>query len=168
MTSNMWNLSLDDGALGNLKPPDEIVAIQCKHLEKITGQKIMAKISPYRFHDDYDTIDDRFEFEFFLTSSYTPNYKYSIMFINHSIEYYPLTIEVDSDIAKEIDINGMGSIYHHNLSKLIAEDEAEFISMLSKILNSTKVKKVINSLYSMIKSHERKNDAYFGEEDLSF
>ncbi|MCL2386918.1 MAG: hypothetical protein FWC89_05120 [Defluviitaleaceae bacterium] len=151
MTSSMWNISLDDGTLGNLTPPDEIVAIQCKHLENMTGGKIIAKISPNRVYDDNYPDDNTFKFEFFLTSTFTPAYKYSVMFISHKIEYYPLTVEIDHDIAKEMDI----SIF------VTANDEEEFISILSKIINSEKVKKVINSLYSMIKSHERKNDAFF-------
>jgi len=159
MTNNLWNITLDDGVLGNLTPPDEIVAVQCKHLDKITGGKIIAKISPCRGHDEYETPDNMFEFEFYLTSTFTPNYRYSVMFMNHKIEYYPLTLQVDIDIAKEI---GKYSGYQIGLSQITAKNEEDFIATLSRIINSAKVKKVINSLYSMIKSHERKKDIDFG------
>ena len=74
MTSNLWNLTLDDGVLGNLTPPDELVEAQCKYLGKITGGKIIARISVFRNHNDEDDFDNRFEYEFFITSTYTPNY----------------------------------------------------------------------------------------------
>ena len=160
MTSNMWNLSLGDDALGNLTPPDEIVAIQCKYLENITEGNILARISQYRNQHTHDIVDDGFMFEFFLTSKYAPNYKYTVMFIKHSIDYYPLTIQLDSDIADEICTGGQFS--NPNLT---VNDENEFIHALSKIINSAKMRKVINSLYSMVKSHERKNDAFFGKEE---
>lgn len=174
MTNNMWNLAIDDGILGNLTPPDEIIALQCKRLGKITDGKIIAKVAPFRGqkntpyqdYDEYQPPDNIFEYEFYITSTFTPNYKYSVMFINHTIEYYPLTLDIDSDIAGEIGISEVS--YDSGLPRTIVEDEEKFTSTLSQIINTKKMKKVINSLYSMIKSHERKNHISFGEDDLPF
>jgi len=171
MMKNMWNLSLDDGAMGTLTPPDEIVAIQCRYLEEITNNNILAKITPYRNHDDHDTVDNIFEFEFFLTSPYTPNYKFSIMFMRHTIDYYPLIIELNNDIDNEIrslsDIL-VGSVLNSSLSEIKVKNEDEFTHLFSQIINSKKMKNVINSLYSMKKSYERKNDIFFGNDDAPF
>ena len=73
MTSNLWNFTLGDGTLGNLTPPDELVEAQCKHLIKMTGGLIIARISAHRNHDASDDIGDRFQYEFYLTSTHTPN-----------------------------------------------------------------------------------------------
>jgi len=155
MINNLWNFTPDDGVLGSLTPPDEIVEAQCKYLEKITNGKILIRISPYRGHDEYVTPKNMFEFEFFITSIHTPNYKYSVMFMSHKIEYYPLTLDIDSDIAGEMEIFEID--YNSGLPRIIVENEEEFISTLSKIINSQKMKKVIDSLYSMIKSQERRS-----------
>jgi len=157
MISNLWNFTADDGILGDLTPPTEIVDAQCKYLEEITNGKILAKISPYRGHDEYPTLKNMFEFEFFVTSTYTPNYKYSVMFMRHEIEYYPLTLDIDSDIVVEAGISEAD--YRNNIvfPQTIVKNEDEFIFVLSQIINSRKMKKVINSLYSMIKSQERRS-----------
>jgi len=154
MTDNLWDIKLNDGVLGNLTPPDEIVEAQCKHLGSLTNWQIIARISPYRGNDAYEVPDDKFEHEFFLTSQFTPNYKFTVMYITYGIEYYPLTIELDGKISKELSIGGKPSF---DKPKMTVNSEEEFTSTLAKIINSAKVKKVINSLYSMIKSQERRN-----------
>jgi len=161
MTSNMWDISLNDGTMGTLTPPDEIVAIQCKHLDKMTDEKVIARILPQRGSGTgYNSLASAFQFEFIITAPHVPYYRYSIMRIRYGIEYYPLTIEVDGDIAEEMGISVMSIIE--------VQDEDVFTSILSKIINSKKVKSVVNSLYSLHKSHERKNRVLFEEEDESF
>jgi len=154
MTGSLWNIRLDDGVLGSLTPPDEIVEAQCKHLGSLTNWQIIARISPYRGYDEYsETPDDKFEHEFFLTSKFTPNYKFTVLYITYGIEYYPLTIELDGEISKEL---GTGGKLSFDKPTITVNSEEEFTSTLAKIINSEKVKKVINALYSMIKSQERR------------
>ena len=143
---NMWNIEIDDKNLSNLMPPDEIIEMQCKFLSEATKGKIIAKMAENRYTgDDYG----RFSYEFFITSIFTPNYRFSVMQINHEIPYYPLEIKMDADIAKE----AFNSYWIKT-----CKDEEEFIAALSKVINSKKVKDVISSLYAMGKSQERRDD----------
>ena len=146
---SMWNIELDDKKLGNLTLPNEIIETQCKFLREATQGKIIAKIFERRKTEG----SDDFSYEFFITSPFTPNYKYSVMKINHKIPYYPLEIDMDTDIAEEIFDDPFGLRWIKTCA-----DEAEFVSTLSKIINSKKVKNVIDSLYAIAKSHERRND----------
>ena len=146
----MWNIEFNDKNFGNLTPPDEIVETQCKFLSEATQGKIIAKLFNRSHLADMD--DDDFSYEFFIASPFTPNYKFSVMHISHKIPYYPLDIFMDRDIADEI---------FAGYSIKTCEDEENFISALSKIINSKKVKNVINSLYAIAKSHERRNDELF-------
>lgn len=150
---SMWDIALDNSSLEELTPPDEIVSIQCAYLTEATNGKIIAKISQFRYHTEPG--DDEFHFEFYLTSKLMPNYKFSIMRISHKIPYYPLTIACDDDIIEEIEDN--------KYRILTCNDEKHFISVLSKIINSNKINNVINSLYSIVRSHERRN----GLDDVS-
>ena len=149
---NMWSISLDDDAIDNLMLPDEIVERQCEYLIELTNGAIIAKTSPFSKSTD----EGNFYFEFYLTSTLTPSYKLTIMYFAYKIGFYPLRIYLDDEIISEVGAKsnrvakGLGYVVD-------VASESDFMTTLAKIINSKKVKNVISSLYSMKKSHERRN-----------
>ena len=98
-----------------------------------------------------------FTFEFFLTSSHTPNYKYRIMFFRYEIDYYPLTIVLDDEIANDMGVE----------QRLTCENEDVFKAVLAKIINSAKVEKVIQNLYNLSRKAEHMKTVAVSEDDGS-
>jgi len=151
---SMWKIAFDDDLTNGLKPPNEIVDAQCSYLNELTGGKILARTSAYRSDHAHDVgDDDSFRYEFFLTSPATPHYRFTIMTMRYEIGFYPLRIDLDIDVAEELSDNAN---FDAKYGSITCEDEASFTEALSIIINSKKVKKVIASLYSIIKSKERK------------
>jgi len=154
MIKNMWNINLSYAASGITVPPDEIIEAQCKYLLELTGGKIIARVSAYKIYEENDVPNDKFVFEFYLSSLSAPYYKFRVMFISYPIEYYPVAIELDDEIAEEL---GTTEGSNRDSRFRYCDKEEEFISILPNIINSKKVNKVINSLYVIANSHERRD-----------
>jgi len=177
MIKNMWEI--EDGTIINLPtPPEKIIQKQCEYLAEVTNYEINAKIDSYDgaissykkpglqrmlfeaatlnmhtnllhdkivdIQDDLGSIGTRyFTFEFFITSPNIPNYKYRVLFMRYEIGFYPLLVVLDDEIAMDELINNQD---------VWCGNEEEFLQLLKKVLNSSKVRKVIASLRSMVKS----------------
>lgn len=82
---------------------------------------------------------DRFTYELYLTGNHTPKYKYRFCFIENGVYPYPVKVVIDSDIAKELEIE----------TRIICESEARYKEILIKILNSKKMNEVIEGLMTI-------------------
>ncbi|MCL2577139.1 MAG: hypothetical protein FWE27_03705 [Defluviitaleaceae bacterium] len=172
MTENMWVLD-DEGIPALPTPPEKIVEVQCNLLGKATNYEIRARIDSYSgsitpyemrevLHDFEESFRDNrffdiqedlgeigssvFTFEFYVTSSFIPNYKYRIMFMSYSIGYYPLLVVLDDEIASEISQKDSAGKVYQNAQCV---NEQQFIELLRKVIGSKKVRKVIASLRHM-------------------
>ena len=87
-----------------------------------------------------------FAYEFFITSPSTPNYKFRIMFLTYTAGQYPIGIVLDNEIAIEL----------NSLQNIVCENEDNFKNTVKNIINSNKVKKVINTLNSIAINMENK------------
>lgn len=148
--------------------PKEIIEYQCNELAIMTNQLILGKVNQYDEPiSNYMTIGlegisrslsasfksqpvdvqtklgelqkSEFTYEFFLTSKYMPNFMYRIMFIRYGISVYPVQVVLDETIATQICVPS-----DHKYS-----NEEEFTGLLSLVLNSDKIKKVIGDLYNV-------------------
>lgn len=162
---NLWNKKFE---ASKVIKPKEILDEQGKKLLELTDGKILARAEEYdgptrsykndgimagisilskkeyNVQDDLGEIDgSNFSYEFYITSTATPNFKYRVMFVEHDITFYPLTITLDESIAKELE----GKQY------IFCDSENVFLEVLSDILNSDKIESVINALLS-IKTEE--------------
>lgn len=161
---NLWNKKFEPSKV--LKPK-EILDEQGKRLLDITDGKILARTEEYtgpthsyksdglmsemagmavlgardyNVQDDLGEIDgSNFSYEFYITSIATPNFKYRVMFVEHDITFYPLSITLDESIAKELECK----------QYISCNSENEFLDVLSNILNSNKIESVINALLSI-------------------
>ena len=180
---NMWDLKLSD--VPAVKPPEGIVEEQCEYLREVTAGRVLAKVSVYsgptsdyskytfsgmleelgkikfsilpdektikvNIQEDLGDINNipnmYFAFEFFLTSPGTPNYKYRIMFFTYTAGQYPVGIVLDNEIANEIGEE----------QNIKCNSENEFMEAVKRIINSNKVRKVIDTLNAIALNMERR------------
>ena len=159
--SSLFNFTPEDNTA--LVQPKSIIQEQCDELLKLTNNLVIGKIEEYDGPiDSYksnfastiasslqqefdvqtelgDVSENSFTYEFYLSSKYTPKFKYRVLFINYGITYYPLKIVLDETIATQIGCE----------NTIQLENESEFKTVLGKILNSDKLKSVINSLFAL-------------------
>lgn len=147
-----------------IESPKKILKEQGEYLSEITGGLIVAKANgydgtihsgtihglsslalnlgdrEYNVQDDLGDIQEgTFKYEFYIASPKAPDYKYRVMFIEHNISLYPVNIVLDQEIATEINVN----------EEVVCENVNEFEAILTSILNSSKIEKIINALLSI-------------------
>ena len=151
-----------DGTI-KISLPKYIVEEQCDELSKLTDGYVIGKIDTYdgpienrgsvlaeavaaSFSSGFNVqtelgeiSENQFTYEFYISSKYTPQFKYRVLFLNYGISCYPLCIILDETIAKQIGME----------NKIQWKNESEFTSVLSQILNSKKLQSVINNLYAI-------------------
>jgi hypothetical protein len=81
-----------------------------------------------------------FEYSFRVVAKALGNYRYNLFKIFHDIMLYPVEIQGDNDILKEVAGEGVDCI--------LADSEDEFKAILKKILGSEKTREVIAALMS--------------------
>ena len=152
----------------DITAPKDILEEQCGYLKQLTGDKIIARVAevailPFSllkktqkglygekfFSDRKDAL---FNYEYFITSIHTPNYKFQIMYLSYGIPYYPLFIQLDESIGEELnnnkDISGIDISTNHP-AQIVINSQEEFILILSNVLASKKVTNVINTLLTI-------------------
>ena len=161
----MTNLWKKEFKAENIKSPRDILDEQANILAEMTNGVIIAKTDEYEgrmrsgkiggiktlgldvFEErDYDVqtdlgeiSDKAFRFEFFITSTMTPNFKYRAMLFEYDITFYPVQITLDETIANELKVD----------TYIECDSLSKFTRTLSLILNSKKIETVINALLSM-------------------
>jgi len=90
---------------------------------------------------------DEFSYQFFLLGKFLKSYKFKLLDFSHSITMYPVDISIDSEIAEELGVE-------HDIE---LDTEEEFISVISKIFNTERVKTVIGSIIQISSSSEMHN-----------
>jgi len=166
--SSLINFTPEDNS--ELKSPKNIVQEQCDELDRITNSLVIGKIQDYdgpirsyssnlasaitrTMNPTFDVQDElgdvsgtKFRFEFFLSSKHTPKFKYRVLFLEYGISFYPLLIVMDETIAKELNCQYC----------VECNDETDFNNLLAGILNSDKMKNVVNSLFSINIQEEKR------------
>lgn len=171
----MEDLWTTDFVPADIDTPYDIVKKQCELLARQTNGKIVARIANYTgptknytkpnvlksissmyaekeisIQDDLGEISlgSDFTFEFFITSTNTPNYKYRVMFLQHGIAFYPVYIVLDESIADELELD-------IDCDSIKCDSDDDFKQILKKILNSKSVVTVINGLLTIARQEER-------------
>lgn len=141
--NSMWpKLDLD----GNFLLPKEILENQAEEIESLTKGILYIEIKAIDIEDNpfsYQESTD-FKFDFILKSKVLKNYEFKILSISHSLNVYPLYMEIAPEIISEIDEN-YESVY------VECSEEEQFINWLEKILGSNTVKYSIQNLYRLSK-----------------
>ena len=147
--------------------PSDIAIEYCNQLYELTNKLVIAKVEKYEKNiEDMNMISpianlagmnsllkttkveeylgeisgsDKFTYELYLTGNHTPKYKYRFCFIENGVYPYPVKVIVDSDIAKELEIE----------TRITCENEVIYKETLIKILNSKKMNEVIEGLMTI-------------------
>jgi len=159
---NLWNKEFKPALINT---PKEIIEAQCDYLKQKTDGNILAKVSDYigpissytkvnifqvlgnnfsnREVDIQEDLGDigesTFTYDFYITSPFTPNYKYRVMFLQHLITIFPTLIVLDEAIAEELSGN----------QDVICNSQEDFENKLKHILNSKKLESIINALLAI-------------------
>jgi len=171
---NLWNKEFE--AIKDSSTPDEIIKAQCTILAKMTNDKIVARVSsysgafrPYTTKSLFEPISSMMEaklvdiqkdlgsvseggftFEFFITSTATPNYKYRVLFLRYEIPFYPCFMILDEAIGTEL---GIGQSFK-------CDTQEDFENKLGQILGSKKIENVVGALLAIVKKEEDENALY--------
>ena len=168
--SNLWKgiekLEVLDGM------PKELIEQQCDELNKATFGKIIARLEPIEnvpsgtaapilaisglltsmsgvsneeaIQASLGDSESYFNYEFYVTSRKTPNYKYRVFFLRHRALPYPLEFFLEKSIATEKSLE----------TKIICNTQADMMEVLGKIFGSNRLKGVIQSLLAMNRDPE--------------
>jgi hypothetical protein len=123
-----------------ITPPVTILEQQASMLGNMTKNIILGDIKA-RESEEYD-----FSYVFYIIAPALSNYRYKLLTIYHNIDLYPIVVQVEENIYKEID---KPEYFHGNVFysfKVSLEDK--FLDILKAIFNSSKAKKVISALYA--------------------
>ena len=112
-----------------IKCGDWFLYIQLCTVKKINAQTKLGEVG-----------EDRFTYEFFLTSKGTPDYKFRVLFMQYGITGYPVTVILEEGIADEINHSDEGYTYsiqnrkkYEELLKLIFGSK-RFGEILTKLM----------------------------------
>jgi hypothetical protein len=164
MNNNVWK-----GSFKRLetKFPSEIAVEFCNQLYNLTDRKVIAKVEKYedsffdmnkvapilnianmspllksgKIEENLGEIsgNNRFTYELYLTGAKTTEYKYRFCFIENGVYPYPVKIAIDSNIANEL-----------QTEKIVeCKNEEEYEKVLTAILNSKKMREVIEGLMTI-------------------
>lgn len=143
--------------------PKDIAIEYCNQLYELTNKLVIAKVEKYRqsiadmnsvgsINTTFSLISNKvekhlgavsknskFTYELYITGINTPRYKYRFCFIENDIYPYPVSIIIDADIAKELGCD----------TKIICKDEKKYKEVLINILNTNRLREVINGLMTI-------------------
>ena len=89
--------------------------------------------------EKYGTDEDLFMYDFYLEAEVLGYYRHSLFTIYHGINLYPVILNIDEAIRKELS---------GNTPNFTAQNEEEFLDLLKSVFNSKRTVTIINSLLS--------------------
>ena len=131
-----------------LRAPVTILKEQASLLGKKTRNLVvgrvgrMAETEALHLGDTVGYRDSSFGYYFRLAAPALDGYQYTLFFIVHGIDLYPVRFRLDESIAQEI--------FHNPSYAPTAESEAEFTMLLSKIFAASKTRSVIQAMLAQM------------------
>ncbi|AJH72086.1 hypothetical protein DJ86_661 [Bacillus cereus ATCC 4342] len=138
MSRNLW------GDLSNLEEkrnPLDILKEQSGYLLDATNGLIYANIRNREPIGRLGEPEKEFATIFSIRSKMMENYSFEVFALFYNITFFPMTAEVDENLAEAL---GIDTIYN-------ITDEEHFHSFLEKMLGNDFTQTVITSLYTMSK-----------------
>lgn len=152
---DLWPKNIDTP---KVKAPVTILREQALLLGEKTNNLVEAKVKNFTRQDK-----SQFEYELLLAAK-AIGYSYRILTILYSIDLYPVTFLVDTDIKKELDEKGVAKDYSEDGERsFTVATESEFLDFLGKVLKSEKTIRVIHALLS-----QQVNDGRSEHDDIPF
>ena len=125
--------------------PFIILRQQATLLGKKTKNIIQGKVYDLRLDSD---LRSGFHYTFLIVVPALSDYQYKILDIIYGMSIYPVIINIEEDIWKDIPPRFYDQGARTTTRQIIAKSEDEFIEILRAIFNSTKVMRIISVLLS--------------------
>jgi hypothetical protein len=139
------------------KAPVNILREQASFLGQKTNNLIEAEVRQHEVSPSRDKeFIKEFIYDFLIVVPPLDNYRYKLFRISHKISLYPVKINVDEDILP--DINPTYEREDTFEPAILAKSEDDFLAILKEIFNSTKTRRVIGALLSMISTDTPNSD----------
>ena len=142
----MIDLWPDDIRYTRLKAPVTILMEQASLLGKKTQNLLEAKVENNK---EALVSAEVFVYGFYLVAPALSYYRYKLFTISHDIQLYPVKINIDSDILKEISPDAE--------EQLLAESEGDFLEILKKIFGAEKTRHIISALLAQVVDIDEKS-----------
>jgi len=127
----------------NVEVPFYIVSEQAKKLGPLTDNCVLARVSKIGSASALNEgLPPDFAWDFELTAPKLRSYSYTIMHFAHRVHIYPTLIKPNSAIKKELGIKSEDGL-------ISAKSEEEFKGYLKEILNTERLKDVIQSILAL-------------------
>ncbi|MBF0450165.1 MAG: hypothetical protein HQK75_05645 [Candidatus Magnetomorum sp.] len=121
-----------------LRAPITILKEQAILLQQKTNGVIHAQVKRLKPESQLNKENGIFFYEFQVIAPSLQDYQYRLFTISHEIELYPITLETDKIIARELG--------NDNNDPIILKSEPDYIERLRKIFCTKKTKKIINAM----------------------
>jgi hypothetical protein len=127
------------------RTPVTILKEQASLLGKKTGDIVKATVEKSdALYVGKKRVLGEFSYVFLIFSPTFGNYTYRLFAISHDMNIYPVRFLVDESIASEMQIQAENGA--------IACNEEEFVKILSQILKSQKMRRLVNVILSQSKA----------------
>ncbi|MBS5969511.1 MAG: hypothetical protein KIB11_10385 [Clostridium perfringens] len=150
-----------DYQVKEIELPNSILKEAASELETITKKYVYADIQelkPELINEWGERIDSqKFNFGFFIKSKYMDNYSFKVFSIHHDIVFYPLNIKLDPLIEEEIEFDIQPYRFFSaetSENVIVADSEEDFSKLIKMILSSSKIREIVNILYSYSKDYK--------------
>jgi hypothetical protein len=124
--------------VSEVTPPVAILDQQALMLGNMTKNVLLADVKMEE-GNDYE-----FAYSLYIVAPVLDNYKYKLLTIFHSIDLYPVVVQVEASIWKEIDKSKYSSGKLRYAYQ--ADSEDQFLEILRAIFSASKTKRVIAAL----------------------
>lgn len=121
------------------KAPVTILMEQASFLGEQTNNLVKATVEAEKSYSR------DFKYAFYIVAPTLENYRYLLFDISHGVELFPVTFDLDGKIREEIKA-AVGKTYP------VAQNEQEFMEIFKAILNSNKLRNIINSILAQSKA----------------
>ncbi len=131
--------------------PNSVIQNSIQDFEKATQSLVslviaemddMMRMSPPR-------LPTTFQYKILLTSQYIKGYSFEVMRFGYDVTIYPATFKIESDIAKELNID-LDPL--HDCYTVTCDNEQEIVEMIKKVFNSVKFKKTVGGLMKIART----------------
>jgi hypothetical protein len=133
-----------------VRAPITILKEQAILLQQKSNGVINAQVKRIKTQEQLSEEKGFFLYEFVVVAPVLQSFEYRLFSISHEIELYPITIETDEIVAREL-----GNL---NNDPIIVKSEPDYIEYLRKIFCAKKTKKIINAMLAQSVEIEEPGD----------
>jgi hypothetical protein len=138
---NLWPESFNEY---DVEPPKVIFEQQAKLLPKLTGDLVYAVVTELSATvASYDGLHGDFCYGFYLKGKFLENYSFKVLSFSHGITFYPVRLNIDSEIKKEL---GISPLF------VDVESPLDLESRLQKFFSTDRLSKVIGAIMKFSKT----------------